>query len=313
MKTRPPSLILRPFDGARRGETAERLTGVAPWLAGIVSITIWGATPAATKFAVEGIDPVAVGFLRTIAAGLLVAPVLLLQRMPLPRNRRGWALLLTSSVSGFIAFPLLFSLALAHTSTAHAGLILAPLPIFTGLLGAAVERRRLGRWWWAGVVLAFAGEAVLVGIRGSGGGEAGLVGDLLALAAAISVTSGYVAGSRLAPDIGTWSVTAWGAVLSTVLVVMPLVLMAPFLDWSKAGVEAWGATLYLALFSSLLGYVAWYWALAAGGIARISLLQFAQPAVTLALAVALFGESLTPVLLASTVTILVGVAVARRG
>lgn len=302
-----------PPEGTRRLGKAARLAAGAPWLAGFVSIAIWGATPAATKFAVEGIDPVAVGFLRTIAAGLLVTPVLFRRRLALPRTRRGLALLLASSVSGFIAFPLLFSLALAHTSTAHAGLILAPLPIFTGLLAAAVERRWLGRWWWAGVALAFAGEAVLVGVRDVGSGEASLVGDILAFAAAVSVAGGYVAGSRLAPVIGTWSVTAWGAAVSTVLVLPPMAAMAPFADWSEAGAAAWGATFYLALFSSLLAYVAWYWALAAGGIAKISLLQFVQPVVTLVLAVALFSEDMTPVLLVSSAAILTGVAVARRG
>jgi drug/metabolite transporter (DMT)-like permease len=293
--------------------TGARFGAVAPWSAGIVSITIWGATPAATKFAVDGIDPIVVGFLRTIAAGLLIAPALRRLKLPLPQDRRGWGLLLTSAVSGFVAFPLLFSLALAHTSTARAALILAPLPIFTGLIGAAVERRWLGRWWWAGVALAFVGGAVLVCVRDIGGGGASPVGDLLALGATVSVASGYVAGSRLATDIGTWSVTAWGAVLGTVLVLPPLIAVAPSVDWSQAGAAAWGATLYLALFSSLLAYVAWYWALGAGGIARISLIQHVQPVVTLGLAVALFGETLTPVLLLSTAAILAGVAIARRG
>lgn len=278
-----------------------------------MSITIWGATPAATKFAVDGIDPIAVAFLRTVIAGFLVIPAVYYLRMPLPRGSRGWGLLLVSAISGFIAFPLLFSLALAHTSTAHAGLILAPLPIFTGLIGAAVERRWPGRRWWIGVVLAFAGEAVLIGVSDMGGGQANLLGDLLAFAAAVSVAGGYVTGSRLAPDIGTWSVTAWGAVLSTVLVFPLLIAATPLTDWSKAGTAAWGATLYLALFSSLLAYVAWYWALAAGGVARIALLQFVQPVVTLLLAAALFDEAMTPLLLLSTAAILAGVAVARRG
>jgi drug/metabolite transporter (DMT)-like permease len=204
-------------------------------------------------------------------------------------------------------------LALARTSTAHAALVLASLPIFTGLIAAVVERRWPGRWWWAGVVLASAGEIVLVGLRDAGGGDASLAGDLLAFTAAISVAGGYVAGSRLAPAIGTWSVTAWGVVLGAALVLPPMAVMAPVLDWSRAGATAWGATIYLALFSSVVAYVAWYWALAAGGVARISLLQFVQPVVTLALAVLLFNEAMTPPLLLSAAVILAGIAVARRG
>lgn len=299
-------------DAAGTGRPAAAFA-FAPWLAGGLSILIWGATPAATKFAVRGIDAFAVGGLRTVIAGAVVLPALILLRLPLPGDRRGWMLLAISSISGFVAFPVLFSLALAYTSTAHAGLILAPLPILTGLIGAVVERRMPGVLWWGGVALAFAGEAVLVGLRDAGGGEATLLGDLLAFAAGVCVAGGYVAGSRLSPSIGTWSVTAWGAVLGAGLMLPVVGGLSLRLDWSGAGAAAWGATLYLAIFSSLLAYVAWYWALAAGGIARISLLQFIQPAVTLILAVLLFGEVMTAPLLLSAAIILFGVAIARRG
>jgi drug/metabolite transporter (DMT)-like permease len=299
-------------DAAGNGRPAAAFA-FAPWLAGGLSILIWGATPAATKFAVRGIDAFAVGGLRTVIAGAVVLPALILLRLPLPGDRRGWMLLAISSISGFVAFPVLFSLALAYTSTAHAGLILAPLPILTGLIGAVVERRMPGVLWWGGVALAFAGEAVLVGLPDAGSGEATLLGDLLAFAAGLSVAGGYVAGSRLSPSIGTWSVTAWGAVLGAGLMLPVVGGLSLRLDWSGAGAAAWGATLYLAIFSSLLAYVAWYWALAAGGIARISLLQFIQPVVTLILAVLLFGEVMTAPLLLSAAFILFGVAIARRG
>lgn len=284
-----------------------------PWLAGGLSILVWGATPAATKFAVQGIDAFAVGALRTVIAGALVLPLLLVLQSPLPQGRRDWLLLCFSSVSGFIAFPVFFSLALAHTTTAHAALILAPLPILTALIGAAVERRLPGGLWWVGCALAFAGETVLVGLRAPGDGEAALLGDLLAAAAGLSVAGGYVAGSRLACRIGTWSVTAWGAVLSTGPMLALVVWLAGTGDWSGAGATEWGATVYLAIFSSLLAYVAWYWALAAGGVARISLLQFVQPVITLMLAVLLFGETMTVPIILSAAIVLLGVGVARRG
>lgn len=284
----------------------------APWLAGGLSILIWGATPAATKFAVQGIDAFTVGGLRTVIAGALVLPALFLLRLRPPRDRSGWTLLAISSVSGFVAFPILFSLALAHTSTAHAGLILAPLPVLTGLIGAAVERRMPGGLWWPGAALAFAGEAVLVGLRDDGGGEATLLGDLLAFAAGLSVAGGYVAGSRLSPAIGTWSVTAWGAAIGAVPMLPVVGWLSLSGGWSGAGPVAWSAILYLAVFSSLLAYVAWYWALAAGGVARIALLQFMQPVVTLVLAALLFGEAMTAPLLLSAAVVLLGVAVARR-
>lgn len=297
----------------RQGERSETAATLLPWGAGMVTILIWGATPAATKFAVAEIDAFVVGILRTVLAGLAVVPAVLLLRLPLPDDAAGWRLLAISSASGFIGFPLLFSLALAHTSTAHAALVLAVAPIMTGLIGAVVEQRRPSHRWWGGVAIALAGEAVLVLLRGHDGGEATLYGDLLALAACVVVAGGYVAGSRLSPNIGTWTVTAWGAVLGCLLLLPILALRISGEGLPDAGPVAWAATLSLAVFSSLLAYVAWYWALAAGGVSRISALQFLQPVVTLLLAAAVFAEAMTPGLLLSAGAILVGVAIARRG
>jgi drug/metabolite transporter (DMT)-like permease len=287
--------------------------GLLPWAVGMVTILIWGATPAATKFAVAEIDAFVVGMLRTVIAGLAVVPAVLLLRLPLPAHRADWRLLAISSASGFIGFPLLFSLALAHTSTAHAALVLAFAPILTGLVGAAVERRRPSHLWWGGVAIALAGEAALILLRGQDTIEATLYGDLLALASCFAVAGGYVAGSRLSPSIGTWSVTAWGAVLASLLLLPILAIRFVGGGLPDAGALAWGATLSLAMFSSLLAYVAWYWALAAGGVARISTLQFLQPVVTLLLAVVIFSEAMEPALLLSAGAILVGVTMARRG
>lgn len=279
----------------------------------MITIAIWGATPAATKYAVAEIDALAVGILRTVFAGLAMLPVLLLFRLPLPRNRRGWRLLAISTLSGFIGFPILFSLALAHTSTAHAALVLAFAPILTGLIGAVVERRRPGRMWGGGVAVALAGEMALILLRGHGGGEATLPGDMLALASCFAVAGGYVAGSRLSPEIGAWSTAAWGALLGSLVLLPVLAILFTVDGLPDAGWMAWGATGWLALFSSFLAYAAWYWALATGGVARISTLQFLQPIVTLILAVVLFAEDMTAGLLFSGGAILIGVAMARRG
>lgn len=284
-----------------------------PWGVGMLSIVIWGATPAATKFAVAEIDAFTVGLLRTVLAGLAVLPAVFLMKLPLPTDRKGWRLLTISTLSGFVGFPLLFSLALAHTSTAHAALVLAFAPVLTGLIGALVERRRPTRWWWGGVAVALAGELLLILLRGQDSGEATLHGDLLALASCFAVAGGYVAGSRLSPSLGTWSVTAWGAVLGSLALAPLLAILFGAGGFPHAGPMAWAATVWLALVSSLLAYVAWYWALASGGVARISTLQFLQPVVTLVLAVAIFSESVGPALLLSGAAILAGVGMARRG
>src|SRR5437868_4133450 len=73
--------------------------------------------------------------------------------------------LLGSSFSGLLGFVLLFTIGMRYTSANHGALILAALPLFTGLLAAVFERRPLALRWWAGSALALGGEGVLI-LRG---------------------------------------------------------------------------------------------------------------------------------------------------
>ncbi|MGH6959707.1 MAG: EamA family transporter, partial [Dongiaceae bacterium] len=82
--------------------------------------------------------------------------------------------------------------------------------------------------------------------------------------------------------------------------------------WPSAGPVAWGSILFLAIATTIIGYIGWYWALAAGGIARIGLIQFFQPISGLVLAGLLLGERITLPLLLAAVAILAGVFIAQR-
>ncbi len=307
----PPSVTPSPAAADETGEA--RLTPLGPLAAASAAVVIWGLTPAATKLAVAEIDALTVGILRTVLAMAPGLPLVLTLRLPRPGPARDWRLLAVSAVGGFVAFPLLFAAGVALTTTAHAGLIMAALPIFTGMFGAAVERRRPRARWWLGAAIAVAGEVALVGARfGFAGAGASLAGDLLALASCIAAAAGYVAGSRLSRRIGTWSTTFWGVSLGG-LALLPL--LAARLDatrWTAVTAVGWGATVYLALCVTILAYVGWYWALARGGTAGIGSVQFAQPVVALVAAVTVMGEAFTSALALATVTILAGVAIARR-
>ena len=112
---------------------------MAPLIVAGLIMVIWGATPVATRLAVADLDPLHVGLLRTALAGVLALPIALTLRLPLPKRRGDWALLLVSAATGFIIFPLIYSFGQRETSAMHGGMILAALPVFTGSYAAAVE------------------------------------------------------------------------------------------------------------------------------------------------------------------------------
>ena len=281
--------------------------------AGLIMI-IWGATPVATRLAVADLDPLHVGLLRTVFAGLLAMPIALALRQPLPKDRRGLLLLIISGASGFVVFPLLYSVGQRDTSAMHGGMILAALPIFTGSYAALVERRRPAARWIAGCVIALLGEGALIALRSGGGGaQPTWGGDLLVLVSALVVACGYVAGARLAQrGYGSLATTLWGVALAAAVSAVIMAADVARGGWPTAGWQSWTAVIYLASVTTILGYIGWYWALARGGIARIGTIQFFQPVSGLVLAALLLGERMTLPLLAASIVILAGVWTAQR-
>ena len=286
-----------------------KVDSLAPLLVGITAVLIWAGTPVATRFAVDTIDPVAVGLLRTALAGIVAVPIVLALKLPPPRTlheRR----LLAGSASVHLIFPVLFSIGVKHTTVAHAALALAVLPLFTGVIAALFERRLPAGRWWIGVAIALAGEVALVG-SSLGFDEPGvtLLGDAIVFGSCIVCAFGYVVGGRLTRTYGTIAATLWGAVLAGAAA-LPAVAVFGTGGLAEAAFPSLVALLYLAGAGSLLGYLAWYWALAHGGIGRIGVIQFIQPVLTLVLAVLIVGETITLPLAGATVLILVGVAAA---
>jgi drug/metabolite transporter (DMT)-like permease len=286
--------------------------GLLPLSVGWLAVLLWGGSPIATRFAVLGIDPTAVGLLRTVIAGVLALPLLLILRLKLPGAGRPLLLLLAMAAATYILFPVLFSIGVRHTTASHAALVHASTPLFTGSIAAAFERRLPGRWWCIGVAVALIGEVLLIGLaRGFAEPGVTLYGDLVVFASCLVVAFGYVAGGWLTRAYGSLAVTFWAVVLAAVAVA-PVTLAITPAATAQAPAASLGGVAYLAVISSIVGYVAWNWALAHGGIGRTGVLQFAQPLLTVLLAVLLLGESVTPSVAAAGVVILAGVSLARR-
>ncbi len=287
---------------------------LAPVLVALSVMVVWGGTPLFTKLAAQQIDPLLVGILRTVIAGLVALPLAALRRGPLPPKRRGVYTLAFSGFAAFIAFPLVFTFGQARTSAMHGALILATLPVFTSLFGTLLERRRVSAMWVAGCATALVGEAVVIAVRtGGASGGSSLRGDLIVLVSSVVCSMGYVAGARLAqggyPSLPT---PLWGVGGSAVVLLPLLGFALAGTGWPHADGKAWGSILVLAVLTSILGYVAWYWALATGGISRIAGIQFTQPLFGLALAAIVLAERPGPIVLVAGAAILLGAWMVQR-
>jgi drug/metabolite transporter (DMT)-like permease len=286
------------------------------FVAACFAVVLFALVPTTTRMATAQLSGLSVGLIRTVGAALLCLPLLLILRPLTPRTPKDWWLLLLYAIGNFAGFPILFAIGVHHTSGSHAALIMAAMPLVTGLLGIALERR-LPRWsWFIGAATAVGGEAALVGMGNMASSTgASVAGDAIVFAASILSAVGIVAGARLGARITPLAATLWAIVIGG-LALAPWaalrLLDAPY-AYQHLTAITWAAIVQITLGAAVIANVSWLWAVSRGGLVRVAPIQFAQPVCALFLASALLNEPLSPTLLLVAASIIVGTVTACRG
>lgn len=261
----------------------------------------------ATTLALSGFGPWTTASGRCFVAGLVAAGCLAAGRVPLPA-RRQWRGLAVVACGCVLGFPILTTLALRVSSTAHSAVVIGLLPLVTAVVGARRARRRQsGRFW----LTAAAGAAAVVvfTVLQSHGAPSGA--DLLLFAALVVCALGYAEGGRLAAELPGWQVIAWALVLA-LPVTGPMAAVAVATEPVHPNGRAVLGLAYVALVSQFGGFVVWYRGLAGLGVARASQLQLAQPLLTLVWSVLLLDEALPPLAPVTAVVVLLCVIVTQQ-
>lgn len=289
---------------------------VVAYSAAALTLVFWSGTAIANRFVIAHIDALSAGIGRSMIAGFAALAIALVLRLPFPQSPRHRWLLLYSGWTNFAIWPALLSLGVALANASHAALIMTLLPVFTSLFAATLSRRLPRPGWWLGAGIALVGTALLVGFTRPQGdlvmNASFLLGDFLLLAGVAVCASGYVAGARLSPVIGTWGSTFWGLSAALLVLVPAMFFVGGGTDWSAVPLSGWAAIGWLAFLSSLAGYALWFLALERGGITRIASWQFAQPVLTVTAAALLLDEPMTWQVAAAGLAIVGGTVIAHR-
>lgn len=227
--------------------------------------------------------------------------------VPLP-DRGHWVSLTVVAAGVVIGFPLLTTLALQTSTTAHAAVVVGLLPLTTALFSALRVGSRPSNTFWA-AALAGAAAVVVFTLWQSHGVLS--TADLYLFAALVVCAAGYTEGGRLARVIPGWQVIGWALVLCLPLTV-PATALALALEPTRLTTHSVAGVLWVAAGSQFLGLVVWYRGMAAIGIPRASQLQLAQPLLTLVWSVLLLGEHLTAAAPLTAAAVLVCIAVTQR-
>jgi drug/metabolite transporter (DMT)-like permease len=272
-----------------------------------LGVTAFSLTFPATAWGLEGFGPWSLVAVRTLLAAVIAGGCLLALRVPLP-GRRHWAGLAVVAAGVVLGFPMLTTLALETSTTAHAAVVVGLLPLTTALISALRVGNRPSRTFWAA---ALAGAAVVIAFTVQQSGGALTRADAYLFAALLICAAGYTEGGRLARVMPGWHVIGWALVLCLPLSV-PAAALA--LSYEPVRLTAHSVTglLWIAAGSQFLGLVVWYRGMAAIGIPKASQLQLAQPLLTLVWSALLLSEHLTAAAPLTATAVLVCIAVTQR-
>lgn len=276
-------------------------------------VLIWGLNFPLIKGSLGQLPPLVFNGLRFALAGVLLAAILRRLEGPRPLARADLPGLVLLGLLGHAGYQTLFMAGLARTTAGHSSLILAMVPLFVGVMAVAMRMERPAPRMWVGLVVAFAGSAVLIRGRGSlSFGSGTLAGDLLTLAAAVCWAA-YTVRSR--PYLLRYSPLRLTTV--TLLLGLPVIAASALpglgrLDWRAVGAASWAALAFSAVFAVAIGYTIWYTSVQAIGSARTAAFSNLIPVVALASARVLLGEPVGPAQLGGGAVVLLGVWLARR-
>lgn len=276
----------------------------------VVFLGVLGASASAILVRFSTAPSMVLAFYRVLLSTVLLVPLVAWRhREELGQVRgRDLALCLLSGGCLGLHFASYFE-ALQWTSIASALLFTNGEVLVVAFGSLLFLKERFSKRAWLGVLLAFGGSAA-VALSDAGGGSNALLGDALALLAAVLVgiytMLGTVCRRRISTTVYTFFVYA--AATATLLVAL-LARRVPLGGYEPVN---WLTSLGLAVFCTLLGHSVFSWGLKYLPAALISMMKLLEPAIASVWGAILFREIPNPAVMAGGAVVIAGLCVYLR-
>jgi drug/metabolite transporter (DMT)-like permease len=288
-----------------------------PWLSSRAQIVlgfaaiylIWGSTYLGIRYAVETIPPLLMMGVRHFVAGTLVYAWVRRRGTPAPQLRQ-WGYALIAGVFLFLCGHGVLAWAEQKVPSGLAALLCATLPLWTVVLSRLDgSERKLDVRAWVGLLLGFAGVALLIGPSALGRHL-----DVLATGAVLSSALLWAVGTSYTRAVRMPASTVLSAAMQMVSG-GAMLLISGLLAGEAAQVHVASITIrsvlslaYLIVFGSIIAFTVYVWLVTVSSPSRISTYAYVNPVVAVLLGWAVAGEALGVRTLAATAVILAGVA-----
>ncbi len=279
----------------------------------VLANVLWGSSHAIGKLAIDTFDPLYLAGLRISMAtacfwGLRLSGIAPRESVP---QRDVLTLaglgLLTVACAQFLDYR-----GLSLTTATDSSLMIIGEVIFTTILAWLVAREHIGAQKRIGLILGIIGVMVLTfgGAPDSSYAPNRALGNTLVLLALLCESVFTVLGARFAQTYQPLTILRWTYTGS-------MLVWIPVLGWAfvhhaipNASVAAWSAVVYMAVATSVVSYLLWFWVIRSAGSSLGAMTLFVQPVVGSLIGLVLLAEPQSPGLYIGAVLIVIAMFVA---
>ncbi len=276
------------------------------WIALGTIYVVWGSTFLAIAVVVRDLPPFLSMAIRHLAAGaLLFAWVMLRRREREPLGWKQWRAAFVFGGALFLVGHGGLAWAQQDVPSGIAALLVGTIPLWFAILARIFMGERLGGRAFAGLVLGFAGLALLVDPSGEEGAEP--IGALVIVLGALGWSAGSIYSQRSALPKNTLLGAAMGMLAGGLLLAT---VSAGRGEWDDAtfSSDALLAIAYMVVVGSLIGFSAYVWLLKTVPASTVSTYAYVNPVIAVLLGWAFNDEVITGRTLVAGAAIVIGVA-----
>ena len=269
-----------------------------------VLVVVWAGNFIAAKIGLLYLPPLAMASFRVVLAGAVMIPVyfsclkLSAFEEAAELRRRGfiardfWTFLYLG-LFGVTVNQMCFTIGLHFTSVSHSAVIVGLSPIYILVLAVLFRLERATGHKVIGMLMALAGVALLASEHGISTHSASIEGDAITMAGSLGFAMYGVVGKRVAGRYDTLTMTAFTHFAGS-LVVLPLAIHEVEALYGAGHLQqpwqVWAALLYMAVFSSALAYVLYFWLLRYLEASQLSAFTYLLPVLATILGIVWLGE-----------------------
>lgn len=278
----------------RRPPAQTQSMGLKAGLFLVLLAAVWGGTFFFAEIALTEVPPLTITLQRVMWSVPLLALIVRVRGLPIPRSARVWgAYLVMGALNNAIPFSLIFW-GQTQINSGLASILNATTAMFAAVVaGLLLKDEPLTKNKLLGAILGLAGVAFIMGPSALTEFNPSSLAQIAILGATLSYAFAGVWG-RVALSGQPPLVNAFGMLVGSTLLMIPVVLLAdgvPSLDLSA---HVWAALLGMAALSTALAYVLYFAILAMAGAANLLLVTLLIPAFAISLGVVFLGESMEP-------------------